>query len=165
LFKFNGNYLYNNYNHLKKLKILFINRTLKKLNKYLSNFKIYKKKKRLKLFFINLIQSLKYNDSYFFNKSYFYLINKKIKLKYKIKNYYFNKKEQPKRNAIKLNFFINYFYRLYVNQYLNYKNKNNILLKYYFYFYNFIIKIFIKLLNNFKFIILNKYNNIIKKFI
>ena len=164
--KYKINFFYNKYNNLKNLKILFINRILKKLNKYLSNFKIYKNRKKLKWFFINLIQSLKYNDSYFFNKSSFYLKNKKMKLKYRMKNYFSNKlKERKIINGIKLNFFVNYLYRLYTNNYLNYKNKNNIILKYYFYFYNFIIKIFIKLLNNFKFIILNKYTYMVKKFI
>ena len=132
---------------------------LKKFNKYLSIFKIYRNKKKLKWFFINFIQSLKYNDCYFFNKSWFYLINKKIKVKYKINNL-LEKKQLRQKNSIKLNFFVNYFYRLFINQYLNYKNKNNIILKYYFYFYNFIIKIFIKMtcfLSNFRFI--NNKNN------
>lgn len=83
-----------------------------------------------------------------------------------MENYFSNKLKKKKIiNGIKLNFFVNYLYRLYTNNYLNYKNKNNIILKYYFYFYNFIIKIFIKLLNNFKFIILNKYNYMVQKFI
>jgi hypothetical protein len=50
LLKFNENklYFYNKYNYSKDLKILFLNRMLKKFNKYLSIFKIYRNKKKLK---------------------------------------------------------------------------------------------------------------------
>jgi hypothetical protein len=94
-------------------------------------------------------------------------LNKNFKLKYKTNNLFYFKKENTQNKFIKLNFFINYLFKFYVSKNLSINNEYNIILKYYFYFYNFIIKIFVKLLYNLKLIILNKYNldQAMKKFI
>ena len=148
-----------------------MNKMFRKLNKFLNNFKVYKNKNnnKLKWFIIKLVQSLKCNNFYLLNKLLATYKNKNVLLKYKEESLLFIR-HLKKKKLVKINFFIGLFYRLYNSYYLNYKSKNNVLLKNYFYFYNFIIKIFLKLFSSFKFIILNAHfkfnkNNLIRNFI
>lgn len=117
----------------------------------------------LKFCFIKQKKRINFGKFSFLNKSFFFSKNKR-------KNLIFKENElilKHKGLLIRSIFYFKFFGYIYIKHYLNCKNKNNILLKYYFYFYDFIIKIFIKLLNNFKFIILNKAlkGNLVKNFI
>jgi len=143
---------YNKYNNFKHLKILFLNKNFRKLNRFLTNFNVYKSKELLKFFLIQYKKKINFDKFNFYNKISFFSKAKKKNLVYKEKEIML----KNKAILIKTIFYFYFFENFYIKQYLNYKNKNNILFKYYFYFYNFVIKIFIKLFNNFKFIILNK---------
>jgi hypothetical protein len=139
------------------------------LNKYYSFFKIYKNKgfRKLKFFFLQLFKLFKYDNLNIINESCaFFSKGKTTKFKNKVgaPSFLIIKKKR-KKNLIKLISYINVVHMLYGSFYLNYKNKNNVVLKYYFYFYNFVLKIFVKLLNNFKFIVLGKFKLNIEKFI
>lgn len=158
---------YNKYNNFKNYKITLISSIFKKLNRFFSSFKFLLKKKRwhrhsLKWFFTKLIYRLKYNNLGLLNPFIFSLLSKKVKIKNKASFLFSNLK---KKKVLKLHFFLNYFYRAFVNQRLNYAAGKSIVLQYYFYFYNFIIKIFIKLFYSFKFLIFSKNNIVIKKII
>jgi hypothetical protein len=162
---FNDFFLLLNFNKLKhnvnfyyinksKYNILYINKIYKKFNKY-----VYLSKQffNIKPFYKNTLCNV--NDIYYSNKLQNFINNKKLNVKYKF-NLFFEKKlnKNKKKALIKLHTFINYFSQLYLNQYLNSNKKQNIVLKQYFYFYSYIMKIFIKLLNNFKFVLFDKFN-------
>jgi hypothetical protein len=155
-------YLHNKYNRFKSLKLLLINRAFKKLNRRFKDMKIYKKawNSKFKAHVKVAIQLLKEGSTSFFSKLLFF--SGSNKLKFSVTYEAFKEEEEEKPCLIKLNFFFNLAYRLYAGQRISRVNSSSILLKYYLYFYNFIIKTFIKLLNNFKFIIFNKHSLLVK---
>ena len=151
----NSNYYnYFNYNNFKNYKIIYLKKVFKKLNRYLILLNENKDTNNFFEYYRNLFISKNFNI--FFN-------NIKINLKYKFN--FHNKFKNKIFFFNKINIYINYLYKLYVQYYYISKQFNNVILKYYFYFYNFIIKIFIKILNNFKVFLLNESNIIIKNFI